>query len=140
MHYLWISHPSRHFKGFEVIINLFSLYWLQRPNLNSLFHAPIHKGFALSIWLGYYKWFLRTLPYYGFTDKPKSTRKYLYDSVLSFVANKGLRPEYRVCAHLENSPKGLVSSVVIYNLLIMCRPLLNSQLHTCCLKQMAIFV
>ena len=36
-------------------IGLFSLYWLQRPNSNSLFRAPIHKGFALSIWFGHYK-------------------------------------------------------------------------------------
>ena len=27
----------------------------------------------------YYKQFLRTIKYYGFTDKPKSTRKYLLD-------------------------------------------------------------
>ena len=62
------------FKGLKMNIGLFGLYWLQRPNLNSLFCAPIHEGLALSIWFGYYEQFLRTLAYYGFTNKPKSTR------------------------------------------------------------------
>ena len=60
-------------------MSFFGLYWLQRPNSNSLFCALIHKGFALSIWFGYYKQFLRTLKYYAVTNKPKSTRKYLLD-------------------------------------------------------------
>ena len=51
----------------------------QGSNLNSLFRALWWEGFALSIWFSNYKWFLRTLPYYGFTNKPKSTRKYLFD-------------------------------------------------------------
>ena len=57
----------------------FGLYWLQRPNLNSLSRAPMYKGFHLLIWFGYYKWFSRSFKYSAFTDKPKSTRNYLFD-------------------------------------------------------------
>ena len=51
----------------------------QGSNLNSLFRALRWEGFALSIWFGYYERFLRTLKHSTFTNKPKSTRKYLYD-------------------------------------------------------------
>ena len=57
----------------------FGLCWLQRPNSNSLFRAPIHEGFALSIWFGYFERFLRTLKHSAYTNKPKSARKYLFD-------------------------------------------------------------
>ena len=55
------------------------IHRLQKPNSNSLFRALIQKGFTLSIWFGYYEWFLRALAYYGFSDKPKSDRKYLFE-------------------------------------------------------------
>ena len=51
----------------------------QGSNLNSLFRALRWEGFALSIWFGYYKRFPRTFAHYPDTDKPKSTRKYLFD-------------------------------------------------------------
>ena len=51
----------------------------QGSNLNSLFRALRWEGFALSIWFGYYKRFPRTLKHSAYTDKPKSTRKYLFD-------------------------------------------------------------
>ena len=59
----------------------FGLYWLQRSNSNSLFRALISEGFALSIWSGYCKRFPRSFASNGLTNKPKSTRKYLFDSV-----------------------------------------------------------
>ena len=46
--------------------------------------ASIHEGFALSIWFGYYKPFLRSFKKDAHTDKPKSTRKCLFD-VLSHM-------------------------------------------------------
>ena len=57
----------------------FGLLGRQRPNSNSLFHAPIHEGVTLSIWFGYYKQFLRSFKLYAVTNRPKSTRKYLLD-------------------------------------------------------------
>ena len=62
------------------ILAFFGLYWLQRPNLNSLFRAPIRKGFAISIWFGNYKRLIpRSFRHSRFMNKPKSTRKYLFD-------------------------------------------------------------
>ena len=55
----------------------------QGSNLNSLFRALRWEGFALSIWFGYYKRFLRSFAYYPVTDKAKSTRKYLFDIVVA---------------------------------------------------------
>ena len=46
---------------------------MQRPNSNSLFRAPIHEGFALSIWFGYYKQLLGSFAHDAGTHKPKST-------------------------------------------------------------------
>ena len=69
------------FTGF-LLRNFFSLYWLQRPNLNSLYRAPTHEGFALTFWFGYYKWFLRSFECYADTNKHKSTGKYLFDIML----------------------------------------------------------
>ena len=63
------------------------LYWQQRPNSNCLFRAPIHEGFALSIWFCYYRWFPRTLTCYADTNKPKSARKYLFDNTSKYFFN-----------------------------------------------------
>ena len=63
------------------------LYWQQRPKLNSLFRATIHESFALSILFGYYKRFLRSFKCSAFTDKPKSTRKYLFDIKYNKLSN-----------------------------------------------------
>ena len=68
-------------RAWNWILAFFGIYLLQRPNLNSLFHALPWEG-LLSIWFCYYKWFLRTLPYYGFANKLKSTRKYLNDNLV----------------------------------------------------------
>ena len=55
--------------------------WGQGSNLNSLFRALQWEGFALSIWFGYCKRFLRSFAHYALTNKPKSTRKYLLDRI-----------------------------------------------------------
>ena len=53
----------------------------QGSNLNSLFPALQHEGHTLSIWFGYYERFPRSFATHVFTDKAKSTSKYLLDSV-----------------------------------------------------------
>ena len=90
---LWISRPSRRFKDLKMN---FGLYWMQRPNSYSLFCAPIHKGFALSIWLSYSNQFPRTPAYYGFTNKPKSTCKYLLDKQSSHKVVLFFSPEVEI--------------------------------------------
>ena len=51
----------------------------QGSNLNSLFPALQHEGHTLSIWFGYYERFPRSFATHVFTDKAKSTSKYLLD-------------------------------------------------------------
>ena len=41
--------------------------------------AQIYKSFALSIWLGCCKWFLRSFMSNAFTNKPQSTHRYIFD-------------------------------------------------------------
>ena len=63
----------------------------QGSNLNSLFRALRWEGFALSIWFGYYKRFPRTLKHSAYTDKPKSTRKYLFDLRVIWLAKSTIK-------------------------------------------------
>ena len=70
------------------------LYWRA---YGSLFRALIHEGFALSIWFGQYKLFLKSLTRSGHTDKPKSTRKYLSNDKVSL--QQGENCGYFVIGH-----------------------------------------
>ena len=79
MLWLWILSPSKCLAYLKLNIGLFGLYWLHKQNLNSLFRAPISESFALSIWFGYYKRFLRTFECYADTNKHKSICKYSFD-------------------------------------------------------------
>ena len=62
----------------ELNIDLFGLYWLQRPILNSLFPDLRWEGFTLFICLGYFKQFLRSFVYCMLLKKPKSIHEYLF--------------------------------------------------------------